>query len=110
MAGPLARPLLHLASPLFEAQFGGLSRRAGHGPHYLVGDGPRAPWRVAPGPFLDGSQSCTRYAARIVEKEGALFLLGFLHDAPDGSFVGAVSDPDPVSVDSDGSLHVNPRA
>ena len=80
------------------------------GTHYLIGEGPRGPWRVAPGPFLDGSQPCKRYAARIVEKDGALFLLGFLHDAADGSFVGAVSDPDPVSVDSDGLLHLTPHS
>ena len=76
------------------------------GTHYLVGDSPRGPWRVAPGAFLDGSRPCKRYAARIVEKDGGLFILGFLHDAPDGSFVGVVSDPDPVSIDSDGLLHV----
>ena len=79
------------------------------GTHYLVGDGPRGPWRVAPGPFLDGSQPCRRYAARILEKDGGLFIIGFLHDAPDGSFIGIVSDPDPVSVDADGLLRVEKK-
>lgn len=80
------------------------------GTHYLIGESPRGPWRVAPGAFLDGSTPCKRYAARIVEKNGALFLLGFLHDAPDGAFVGVVSDPDPVKIEADGLLRVVPAA
>ena len=76
------------------------------GTHYLIGESPRGPWRVAPGAFLDGSLPCKRYAARIVEHEGALFIIGFLHDSPDGSFIGVVSDPDPVEVGADGLLHV----
>jgi beta-fructofuranosidase len=75
------------------------------GTHYLVGDGPRGPWRIAPGKFLDGSLPCRRYAARIVETEDGLKLLGFA-DRPNGAFVGHITDPDPVTVDQDGFLHV----
>lgn len=86
------------------------------GTHYLVASDPRGPWEVAPGPFLDGATPCYRYAARIVDtapgadgvvSDGTgLVLLGFLHDGPDGAFVGEVSDPAPVTVDADGWLHL----
>lgn len=76
------------------------------GTHYLVADDPRGPWEVAPGPFLDGAMPCERYAARIVETDDGMVLLGFLHDGPEGEFVGVVSDPSPVTVDADGRLRV----
>lgn len=76
------------------------------GTHYLIGEGPRGPWRVAPGPFLDGADPCRRYAGRIVEVDGALKLMGFLYDDGAGGFVGRVSDPVAVEVDDEGLLHV----
>lgn len=76
------------------------------GTHYLVGDGPRGPWRVAPGPFLDGGLPPRRYAARILEAEDGPVLLGFA-DRPDGvHFQGHVTDPDPVEVTAEGLLRV----
>ena len=74
------------------------------GTHYLIADNPRGPWEVAPGPFLDGEMPCRRYGGRIVDNDNGLFLLGFLH-SPDGRpFVGKVSDPLPVEINSDGKL------
>jgi beta-fructofuranosidase len=75
------------------------------GSHYLIGEGPSGPWRIAPGPFLDGSLPSRRYAARIVATDEGLRILGFLN-RPDGDFVGHVTDPDPVTVDQDGLLRV----
>ena len=76
------------------------------GSHYLIGEGPRGPWRIAEGPFLDGALPCARYAARIVEHGGQLMILGFA-DRPEGkAFGGYITDPDPVEVRGDGSLHV----
>lgn len=75
------------------------------GSHYLIGEGPRGPWRVAPGRFLDGTLPCRRYAARVVETAEGLRLLGFV-DRPDGDFVGQITDPDPLAVDDDGLLHL----
>ncbi|MGB1034254.1 MAG: levansucrase, partial [Primorskyibacter sp.] len=75
--------------------------------HYLIGDSPRGPWRVAPG-FLDGDVPCRRYAARIVDTGDGLVILGFA-DRPDGvDFVGHVMDPDPVTVTANGLLHIAP--
>lgn len=76
------------------------------GTHYLIGEGPRGPWRIAPGTFLDGGLPPRRYAGRILQAEGGPVLLGFA-DRPDGvHFQGHVTDPDPVEVTPDGLLHV----
>lgn len=75
------------------------------GTHYLIGEGPRGPWSVAPGPFLDGSLPCRRYAARILETEAGLRIIGF-RDRPEGKFIGEISNPDPIEVDQDGLLRV----
>lgn len=73
------------------------------GNHYLIGDSPRGPWRVAPG-FLDGDLPCRRYAARILKTEDGLTIIGFA-DRPDGvDFVGHIMNPEPVDVAPDGHL------
>lgn len=78
------------------------------GNHYLIGDSPRGPWRIAPG-FLDGDLPCRRYAARIVETDDGLFIMGFA-DRPDGAdFVGHVMDPEPVKVTAEGLLRIVPH-
>ena len=74
------------------------------GTHYLVADDPRGPWEVAPGPFLDGDPAVNRYAARIVETDEGLRLLGFLHNPGGGDFVGEITDPVPVTHRRDGWL------
>ena len=79
------------------------------GNHYLIGDSPRGPWRIAPGPFLDGANPCRRYAARIVEDNGQLMIMGFADRGEDGHFLGHVMDPEPVDIRSDGLLQVRPR-
>ena len=79
------------------------------GSHYLVADEVRGPWRVAPGPFLDGAEPCRRYAGKLVEVDGALYLMGFIHTTETSPFVGAVSDPIPVSADSEGLLRLHPE-
>lgn len=74
------------------------------GTHYLMADDPRGPWRIAPG-YLDGALPCKRYAARIVETEDGMKLMGFVA-RPDGHFVGHVADPATVKIDQDGQLRV----
>ncbi len=75
------------------------------GNHYLIGGSPRGPWQIAP-EFLDGSLPPTRYAARIVETDDGLMILGFA-DRPDGGdFVGHVMDPEPVRVTAEGLLEL----
>jgi beta-fructofuranosidase len=75
------------------------------GNHYLIADHPRGPWRVAPGPFLDGAEPCRRYAARIVEGPVGLVILGFADNGKE-NFGGYVMNPEPVVVGADGLLQV----
>jgi beta-fructofuranosidase len=76
------------------------------GTHYLIGEGPSGPWRIAPGAFLDGALPCRRYAARILQTDTGLKILGFAAE-PDGRpFVGEITNPDPVEVLPDGRLAV----
>lgn len=74
------------------------------GSHYLIGDGPRGPWRLAPGPFLDGAQPCERYAARMLKTETGLMIIGARYILPDGQFAGFLTDPDSVEQLTDGTL------
>lgn len=74
------------------------------GTHYLTADDPRGPWEVAPGTFLDGDPAVNRYAARIVDTDEGLKLLGFLHNPGGGDFVGEIADPVRVTVGPDGLL------
>lgn len=80
---------------------------AATGTHYLIGEGPRGPWRVAPRPLLDMELPCRRYAARLVETAGGLSILGFADGGRD-SFGGYVMDPEPVELGPDGLLRVVP--
>ena len=79
------------------------------GNHYLIGNGPRGPWRIGAG-FMDGANPGRRYAARIVETDDGLQILGFADWGPDGQFIGHVMDPEPVTQQPDGSLQVAPAA
>ena len=76
------------------------------GSHYLIADHHLGPWRVPDAPFLDGRTPCKRYAGKIVALDGRLFLMGFLYYDEAGRFIGQVSDPVPLKVDSKGILSV----
>ena len=69
----------------------------------------RGPWRIAPGPFLDGAEPCQRYAARILQTPDGLRILGFADGGTD-KFGGYVMDPEPVIVGADGLLTVQQLA
>jgi beta-fructofuranosidase len=51
---------------------------------------------------------CRRYAARIVDDEGQLVILGF-EDRGKANFVGKIMDPEPVDIDQNGLLFVRPE-
>jgi beta-fructofuranosidase len=76
------------------------------GTHYLMAARPRGPWRLAPGPFLDGARPCRRYAGRILRMGKTMVIMGFADRPTGGSFVGEIMDPEPVSVKDDGLLQV----
>jgi len=78
------------------------------GTHYLIGEGPRGPWRIAPGPMLDGDHPGQRYAARIVDTPEGKKLLGFLNKDPNtGTFPGVITVPVDVERLPDGRLKLN---
>jgi len=66
------------------------------GTHYLVGDAPLGPFRLAPGRFLVGGDRL--YAGRIVEFGGEHHLMAWI-DQEQGRFVGELGDPVPVHFD-----------
>lgn len=76
------------------------------GNHYLIGEGPRGPWRLAPGPFLDART----YAARIVQTGADRHLLGFVLPQPGGAFPGIISDPTRVTRHDTGLLTLDNQA
>ena len=79
------------------------------GNHYLIGDSPRGPWRVAPGGFFDGAEPCIRYAARVVPTPQGLQILGFADGGKD-KFGGYVMNPQFVDRGENGLLAVRPLA
>ena len=78
------------------------------GTHYLIGDGPRGTWGVAPLPLLDMDEPCQRYAARIVDTPDGMRILGFA-DRGKENFGGFITDPEPVELGPDGLLRVVPQ-
>ncbi|MCB9993591.1 MAG: glycoside hydrolase family 68 protein [Hyphomicrobiaceae bacterium] len=78
------------------------------GNHYLIADDLRGPWKVAPGPFLDGGNPCRRYAARLLETEDGPVLIGFA-DQTKAGFGGYLLDPEPVHIEAGGLLRLGPR-
>ncbi len=75
------------------------------GSSYLMAPTHLGPWTAAV-PFLDGRNPCKRYASKIIERDSALWLMGFLNFDLDGNFIGQVCDPVPLSIDSNGILKV----
>lgn len=76
------------------------------GSHYLISDHHLGPWRTPDAPFLDGRNPCKRYAGKIVEIGGKLFIMGFLYYDEQGRFIGKVSDPVALRVEENGILSV----
>ena len=75
------------------------------GSHYLIGDSPRGPWRIAPGPMFDGANPTDRYAARMILDDGHLKLLGFRwFDRSGIRFIGEIADPVRIDIDDAGRL------
>jgi beta-fructofuranosidase len=89
----------------FAAAHPDAARRSGT--HYFMSHSPDGPWSLGPGMFFAGDEQGSRYAGKLVRKDGNLFFLGFLNHDPEGGFVGGLSDPTPVLVAADGSLSLD---
>lgn len=78
------------------------------GTHYMVADDMLGPYRFLTDAFLIGDESGTLYSGKLVQGPGGEWLLmAFRNYLPDGSFVGELIDPLPVTVLADGRLVVN---
>ncbi len=73
------------------------------GNHYLIADHHLGPWKIAPGPFLDGSKTCDRYAPRWIGKDGRDYYIA-CNRGPDDTFEGTLIDPIELGVESNGLL------
>ena len=77
------------------------------GTHYLVADDPLGPFRFSTHEFLVGDPLGSLYSGKLVEgPDNDPCFLAWRNFAPDGSFVGELDDPLPVSVDGEGNLQV----
>lgn len=73
------------------------------GNHYLMAETPTGPWRLPDTAFLDGALPCFRYAARVIESQDGLKLIGF-QDQDENGFAGIILDPVDLFTDKDGHL------
>jgi beta-fructofuranosidase len=82
-----------------------------HGTHYLVGDRLTGPYRLATDHALVGDDPGTYYAGRVVEEpSGNLVFFAWRQWDDAGRFLGALSNPAPLQVLADGTLHVDQAA
>jgi beta-fructofuranosidase len=80
------------------------------GTHYLVADDPLGPFRFSTDEFLVGDEDGSLYAGKLVlGPDGKWVLLASHMFAPDGAFIGALSDPLSVRIAGDGNLSVDWR-
>jgi beta-fructofuranosidase len=77
------------------------------GTHYLVGESPLGPFRYTTDEFLVGDAVGSLYAGKLArDRDGSWVFLASRQFAPDGTYIGQLSDPLPVTVDSAGNLCV----
>jgi beta-fructofuranosidase len=89
-------------------------RRTGHQPltgvRYLMADDPLGPFRFIGDDLLAGDEIGSLYAGKLVrDSEGRWVMLATRMHAPDGNFVGELSNPMRVAVSETGSLSVRRR-
>lgn len=103
--GPRSYLLFSVSAWAHSATRLGRGGEAVSGTHYLTGPTPLGPWTAASDRFLVGQAVGPLYAGKIIEDpDGAPVFLAFHQYAEDGGFLGQLSDPIPVRVDSDGGL------
>ena len=79
------------------------------GTHYMVGDSPTGPFRYITDEFLVGDAHGSLYSGKLVQgADEQWYYMAFHNFAPDGSFIGEISDPYPVTIAEDGHLLVKP--
>jgi beta-fructofuranosidase len=102
-----------LFSSTIQTQAAARKQRTGSvpvtGTHYLVSKNPLGPFRYTTHEFLVGDPAGTLYAGKLIQALGGewVFMATRLL-ASDGTFVGELGDPLPVTVDRAGNLSVDP--
>lgn len=77
------------------------------GTHCLVADNPLGPFRFSSDEFLAGDEIGSLYAGKLAQgTDGEWVLLASRMFAPDGAFIGELSDPFPVTIERAGDLSV----
>jgi beta-fructofuranosidase len=80
------------------------------GIHYLVADDPLGPFHLSTGKLLIGDRIGSLYAGKLVlNPKGEWVMLASHMYAPDGAYVGALTDPFPVTWDPTGALALERR-
>ncbi len=78
------------------------------GTHYLVADDPLGLFRLSTDEFLVGDKTGSLYAGKLVQSPDSDWVFLAWHKfAPDGTFIGELSDPFPVAVDRMGDMSVD---
>ena len=93
-----------------DVQTQGERRRAdgtGTGTYYLVGGSPTGPFAVVGDGVLEADPAGSTYAGKLHrDRDGGLVFMAWHRTGSDGTFRGELSDPRPVDVAEDGSLHL----
>ncbi len=77
------------------------------GTHYLVADNPLGPFRFCADEFMVGEPIGLFYSGKLIQgPNGDWNFMSCYQFAPDGTFIGELTDPMPVSVDHEGRLSV----
>jgi beta-fructofuranosidase len=76
------------------------------GTHYLVSERPFGPFRAATDEFLIGDELGSYYGGKMVRERGSCAMLLWRWLAPDGTFLGDLTDPVPLTVGADGLLRL----
>ena len=80
------------------------------GTHYLVAQSPLGPFRYTTDEFLADDAVGSFYAGKLAQDpDGDWVFLAWRQFTPDGTFMGELSDPMPMTVVSAGNLYVSWR-
>jgi beta-fructofuranosidase len=78
------------------------------GIHYLIADDPLGPFSLTTDEFLIGNEIGSFYTGKLTLNPNDEWVMLASHMfAPNGAFIGTLSDPFPVTLDSAGGLFVN---
>jgi beta-fructofuranosidase len=78
------------------------------GTHYLVADSPEGPYKYLTDQFMVGDEIGSYYSGKLVQApDGSWRFMAFRNLTADGQFIGEITNPFPVAIESDGRLIVD---